>query len=423
MQASCVLTSHQETRSGGPMESQQAWPVTGLASLVASSQEPFDAGIPTSFTIQPLLKGMSRTKSVFSLSMRSSSSSSSTSTLSDSDVSMGEVDPLQFAEAVCRHTAGMPQTPNLDSSLRKVMDPFLRPTRAAREKRFNRRELKVDASIASSVGVPYTCLRHERPFLFDTHTHPLHEILAETLNVSNLSTVHEFYDGDVNSLLAPLLISERRRLFHSSYESFVTSFCIPLLHELAISKRLFHTSVTASDSITYRYQAFPNIHVHTPGTNRWMLPPACDIATGHSIGCLTFHVPLTPSFGTNARYVESHPGKEDWHPLTTKSVGLGYLFDGARCIHYDLLNTTHLTRVSIDFRILIYRSTSNRCDYPLDDGVLTAPDMIEDKMSRSGPGYYEEACIDLRSESLDLVVKKIKQKGDMAPDSRCGPPF
>ena len=54
-------------------------------------------------------------------------------------------------------------------------------------------------------------------------------------------------------------------------------------------------------------------------------------------------------------YTESHPGREDWHPLRTKSVELGFSFDGARCLHFTLENTTDQTRVSLDFRIAIYR--------------------------------------------------------------------
>ena len=55
---------------------------------------------------------------------------------------------------------------------------------------------------------------------------------------------------------------------------------------------------------------------------------------------------------------ESHLGREDWHPLKTKSVGLGFAFDGARYLHYTLENTTQRTRVSVDFRFAIYRQRS-----------------------------------------------------------------
>ena len=179
---------------------------------------------------------------------------------------------------------------------------------------------------------------------------------------------------------------------------------------MVVVKQMLHAHSLSPGCIVYRYQAFPTIHIHVPGSHTNIMSPTCDLATGHSIGCLKFHVPLTPSFETNALFLESHPGREDWHPLTAKSVGLGYLFDGSRCIHFDLENTTDVTRVSLEFRVLMYRSTPPPLSIPLDDGVFTAPDVIEDRRSKEQDGYYEESFIDLSrfSHSLELVAKKTR---------------
>lgn len=365
--------------------------------------------------------GMNRSKSVFaslsegftSLSEGSYTSSCSTSSESDRSVVTDNGDNLAFATAILNHTGSALQAPNFnDSGLRKLMEPFLQSTRDARQKTFHRQNFAVHASIASSMGVPYTALRGERIFLFDAHTHPLHEIIASTLAVTDLASLHKVYGGNYNSdMLSILTQAGNRERIHASYETFVNSFCIPLLHEMAITKRMLHVNSASSGCIVYRYQAFPTIHIHVPGSHASILSPTCDLATGHSIGCLKFHVPLTPSFATNALYVESHPGREDWHPLIAKSVGLGYLFDGSRCIHFDLENTTDSTRVSLEFRVLMYRSTAPPLSVPLDDGILTAPDLIEDRRSKEEAGYYEESVIDLSRlcHSLELVAKKTQQ--------------
>lgn len=365
--------------------------------------------------------GMSRSKSVFASLAEVSITSSATSSESDQSVVTDDGNKLEFAKAILRHTGGTSQAPDFhDFSLRKVMEPFLQATRDVRQKRFNRQNFAVHASIASSVGVPYTALRREQIFLFDTHTHPLHEIIASTLAVTDLASLHKVYDGNTSAMLSKLTQAGNKERIHSAYDNFVNSFCIPLLHEMAISKRMLHANSTSSGCIVYRYQAFPSIHIHVPGSHKSIMPPTCDLATGHSIGCLKFHVPLTPSFATNALYVESHPGREDWHPLTAKSVGLGYLFDGSRCIHFDLENTTDATRVSLEFRVLIYRSTAPPLSVPLSDGVLTAPDVIEDRRSKEEAGYYEESLIDLSrlSHSLELVAKKTRHANEIAPSGR-----
>ena len=360
--------------------------------------------------------------------------SSATVYSTDDSSSSAEVRP--FAATVREYTQAKATPPAFDGTTRKAMEPYLRLARMRREKTRNATHLKVDACIASSVGVPYTVLRKERPFLFDANTHPLHELLAKALHVRDLSLIHEESSPSAHgttSLLAPLLEPRQRYAFHAAYDTFVRSHCIPLLHELAMSKRLFHTT-TPSNCITYRYQAFPNIEINQPtafvaaedqGTHK---EPSCDVADGHSIGCLKFHVPLTPSFGTNALYTESHPGREDWHPLSVKSVGLGYIFDGARCLHFSLDNTTHhASRVSLEFRVLMYcnKKSKSRLDGDsscsiMDDGVFTPPELVPDALSRAGPGYYNETFPDWTTyaDHDDSNHRPL-----WTPDARCGAPF
>ena len=350
---------------------------------------------------------LSRTKSLFSLDSQSKIDENN--------------DSLQhFGTDIRHHTGNNSQAPSFeDRELRSVMEPHLR---VARLRRLNSRgEEHRDKMIASSAGVPYVSLRTERPFLFDIHSHPMHEILAQTLGTQDLSKLHKHPIQDKRELLSPLLDPKRRQCFHQSYDKFVTTFCIPLLHTYAMNHQLLqNTSPMASSKIVYRYQAFPSIQVVRPGEGSQ--GPSCDIIDGHSISNLTFHVPLTPAVGTNALFTESQAGREDWHPLTAKSVGLGYLFDGARCLHYTLDNTTSATRVSLEFRVAIYRE-----DYSTNcfggEGDLCSHDLLQDSFS-SRPGYYEEAVVETgRRVSMQQFMAKKRNHGLLEPDSRVGFPF
>lgn len=369
---------------------------------------------PINMTGQGVGLGLSRTRSLFSMSSSSTASQSSETSLWDENDhdSRSEV----FGRDVRIYTQGNNDCLTFDAGLRKTLEPHLRTARLLRERsRSNRTTLKVEASIADSVGVPYTPLRNERPFLFDEHTHPLHEILARTLQVEDLTRLHEL---DATKLLDPLRDPERRLPFHSAYDNFITSFCIPLLHSIIYEKNILHTS--SSDQITYRYQAFPTIRIVRPGEVG--KAPTCDTAVGHSIGYLNFHVPLTPSYGTNALYTESHPGREDWHPLLAKAVGLGYLYDGARCLHFEPDNTTSETRVSLDFRIMVYREFYGRMSH---DGGLCPEEYIEDRFSRLDSNFYDEAVVDFcrtPCPGLDVVVKKNGNRL-LRPSQCLGRPF
>lgn len=409
----------------------------------ATSDQTWSPPVPRTAKNHP--GGMSRTKSLFAISSGLSpvpdciSSIDSTSEDSEDTASGTPLPPttleVGFVPALRRFTGDSPHAPDFGrSELRRAMEPHLRQARLRRERSRSTRHHGCAASIASSLGVPYTSLRRERPFLFDEHTHPLHALLAEALGVSDLPQAHDAVGGGGDAdgeelLLKPLRSRERRRAFHAAYDGFVTSFCIPLLHSLAISQRLLQSPDDDGDGggdarIVYRYQAFPTIQVSRPGAAA--LPaPTCDSIRGHSVGCLTFHVPLTPAVGTGAMFAESHPGREDWHPLQARSVGLGYLLDGARCLHFDLANATDRTRVSLQFRVLLHRRRARDAALcPAGPGGLP----LRDDRYSSPPGtYYDEAVIDAGgggggARGCGCVVEKA-HGGLLEPDPRLGYPF
>jgi hypothetical protein len=332
------------------------------------------------------------------------------------------IDPMPaqwFGDDVRRCIGDDPASPVFDTKLRAAMEPHIAKARREREKYRNPTAMACDPSIASAVGVPYIALRDERRFLFDPYSYPLHRVLAETLGVEDLSQLHSHPNKNKKQLLAPLLSRDGRRQFHECYFNFVTTFCIPLLHSLAWTKNVLQsTSQTLASDVKYRFQAFPCLRVIFPG--ELSIDPHCDTSHGHSIGNLNFHVPLTPAFGTNALYAESHPGREDWHGLTTNSPGLGFLFDGARCLHFTLENTTNVTRVSIDFRVAIYRDGA-------DGGDLCRRELLADRFSNAGPGYYDETSVatGLHSSSFpgDMHTNADGGKRLIDPDARVGFPF
>jgi hypothetical protein len=254
-------------------------------------------------------------------------------------------------------------------------------------------------SIADSVGVPYTSLRQERAFLFDEHSYPLQHLLAQALQIGDLTRLHQLGRASDDLVSSLLRDQDRRSAFHAAYDGFVTTFCIPLIHSLAITQHVCHSSsASTADQITYRYQAFPSIRVVQPGDPA--SHPVCDTMMGHSIGCLHFCIPLTPSPGDDAAlYVESHPGREDWHPLRTRAFGLGFMFDGARCLYFDLGggDPRNGTSVSLHFRVMLYRESRGRngaIAMDADDGLCPLR-LVEDRLSRADSTYYEEAVVDV----------------------------
>jgi len=367
-----------------------------------------------------------------------------------------------FGADVNKYTNGQPNAPNFNPGLRKAIEAHVIKARRMREDRWQKLLKKIGSnhynsstlSICKNARIPYPSLRLERSFLFDVETYPLHQILADTIGVEDLSLIHQHKEQNKRVLLSPLLDPDSRKAFHKCYDNFVTSICIPELHSRAMSENIFNITSSTRNSgpeeICYRYQAFPCLRVMRPG--EFSIGPHCDISYGHSIGSINFHIPLTPTFGTNALYTETHPGREDWHPLTAKSRGLGYIFDGARCLHFSLENMTDRTRVSLDFRIAIYRKSAcrtnqtrgpgqsvfmknNLVETPIEedevDDVLCSERVLEDSYS-TVPGYYDEFLLDVGASSRrrsqfspGFILRKNNNRtvGLLAPDKRVGFPF
>jgi hypothetical protein len=424
-----LAQSHQQSTKSGLTRSRTVQSLSASSASTVSSSH----GSSLSLLQKEESQGSSTTDSSGRTECSTFSSSCSSSSSSVPTPPLPSPDFTTFGMDLRRHTFESPNVPVFDGGMRKILEPHMRKARISREESRRHRWIilqNVHDSIASSVGVPYVRLRSERPFLYDTYTHPMHQVLAETLGVDDLSQLHRLSSSSQHSLdrlIAPLLCRETRIPFQESYDTFVTSFCIPLLHSMAMSHNLFHGIHSASQNtrISYRYQAFPNISVVRPGDAS--AGPHCDTSKGHNVAYLHFHIPLTPSYGTNALYTESHPGREDWHPLQTKSTGMGFLIDGARCLHFFMENTTDSTMVALDFVVAIYCNNDGDDQHPMvDPHGLCNHVALEDAFSLSGPGFYEEAVIDIRPGSplWQVVAKKRDGKHKLLdPDARNGFPF
>merc|ERR1711907_775248 len=66
----------------------------------------------------------------------------------------------------------------------------------------------------------------------------------------------------------------------------------------------------------------------------------------HPSGEINFILPLTPMFGSNSLYVESEPGKGDYSPVTQRP-GFVFRFYGNQCRHFNVVNLSGHTRVSL----------------------------------------------------------------------------
>jgi hypothetical protein len=96
-------------------------------------------------------------------------------------------------------------------------------------------------------------------------------------------------------------------------------------------------------------QSPPTLRISLPGSPPTISLHSDQVYDNHTAAEVNWWLPLTPVFGSNTLWLESHPGAADYRPVTLHP-GEVLRFNGYECRHYTLANETCASRVSIDWR-------------------------------------------------------------------------
>lgn len=205
---------------------------------------------------------------------------------------------------------------------------------------------------------------------FDMRTFRLRDLFMQALAGSDdeakgieLEQIHRLgYPGkgkrknrnEKRRLVEPLTVPEKRAIFQGGsegFDAFVLNFILPSLAKELPAESQFY------------YQAFPCVRIVRPG--EFSIGVHADVAYGFSPAAVNFYVALTDVFGTASIAVESEPGKEDFRVANLRT-GDVYRFHGSVCSHLTMENTTSVTRVSLDFRVIVgslWEGNDERADH------------------------------------------------------------
>ena len=209
-------------------------------------------------------------------------------------------------------------------------------------------------------GEAFAELRRGATVRFDPSDHDLSDAFLDLIDTSglvggdddaggiDLATLHErlpdFDRGkshleDKARLLAPLARpGPRRDRFQNAYDRLMLEVVAP--H--------FARGLPAETKLLYA--SFPCVRIQQP-CDFHTIRAHVDTMYLHPHGSLNAWLPLTTTRGANTLHVESEPGREDFAPVEL-SLGELAIFDGARCSHFTVANTSDKTRVSLDFRVV-----------------------------------------------------------------------
>ena len=181
------------------------------------------------------------------------------------------------------------------------------------------------------------------------------EILQEFYNVSDLHTLHQKLEtpysvdeglaglgNDTDSIFHKLFYDKAREgwpEFINLYNQFITEVIVPKIDLL-------------KDDQSIIYQTLPSYRIQYP-SSKAITTVHCDSDENHKHpeGEINILVPLTTMDNTTAIWAESEPEKGDFKPMNCK-YGEYYIWNGNKCRHFNKPNSSGLTRISMDFRVL-----------------------------------------------------------------------
>ena len=204
-------------------------------------------------------------------------------------------------------------------------------------------------------------------YLFDNnknlpleHIHLLHDTQGKKLGDREVFTREKDQSTEIHKKFYEL---SRTDSFTKLYDSFILNIVKPIYNESIV------------------YQSIPTFRIHMPNNiavgEFHKDKNYRDVTWAESVREDNFFLPFTNAFDTNTVWAESVEDKGDFSPITC-DYGQIVQWDGSNLNHGNKINTTRVTRVSVDFRVIRYSNYK-----PSDHGSINA------KSKFQIGGYYK----------------------------------
>lgn len=185
---------------------------------------------------------------------------------------------------------------------------------------------------------------HWKYYNYDTTTYNFRALVCDILGRADLENLHD----SVNYPDLLTMKTEQSTVYHKEfYKQVRGSKFLDTYNKFIenIVKPHFRSEQIVFQKIpTFRTQFLNNISV-----SKWHK----DKNYSHSVNERNFYLSITDSVNTNAVWAESEENKGDYKPLNSE-YGEYIIWDGANCHHGNKENDENFTRVSFDFRAMLY---------------------------------------------------------------------
>ena len=164
-----------------------------------------------------------------------------------------------------------------------------------------------------------------------------------TLELNNIHNIHNIHQCGIIDSFGKDVDTWYHRKFYNYIKSNTE---IKILYEKLITDVIL-PYLNINEALV---QQFPSIRFHLPN-NIAIAKKHTDNSLGHPIGEINFTYSFTDMYDSNTLLVEKMPRLEEYEKIVMKSNNI-CSFNGNLCNHYNILNETNNTRISMDFRVL-----------------------------------------------------------------------
>lgn len=186
-----------------------------------------------------------------------------------------------------------------------------------------------------------------KKYTYNINEYNFIEIVRQTFGVDRLDMVHTILEKQLDIPTDPSQDQQTtfHKIFYKVYEQENSEF-------LETYQRFVkHIADSYFTGLKIIYQTKPTFRVQAPN-NIAVAQWHKDKAYNHSSKEINIFLPLTKAFDTNTVWTESEEDKGDYSPMVAE-VGEYYIWNGANLNHGNKKNETGVSRVSVDFRIIL----------------------------------------------------------------------
>ena len=188
-------------------------------------------------------------------------------------------------------------------------------------------------------------------YKYSQHEYPFYEKIQKIFNEPNLEMISSSSLGQVT------FENDTATDFHKMY------YKSPYYNEIIdiYNKFIQNCILPLFKDTTLIVQKEPSFRIHLPNNTALgkrsdqgddvRIGLHCDSWYNHPKEEINFILTITGQEDTNSCYIETQPKSNIFFPLKIQK-GEFISFYGNKCLHYNMLNTTGKTRISLDFRVI-----------------------------------------------------------------------